>query len=218
MKREKFRVDVEFYREKYLSGNTPWPSDTPDRVFARFLRKIKKDLSFSPVCVDVGCGEGRNTVLLKRIFPASKVIGFDIIMEALVTAKNKVKNFREVLLCQADVFFSPIKSNTADIIIDFGVFHHIRKRDTGRYKKEIRNILKNGGYFLISVFSKKFKHTPDEKRRRDFIYHRKHYDRFFTKKLLESEFRFLKPVEFVETGKKLQWFIYGLFKKEVLKT
>lgn len=215
MKPERFCVDVEFYREKYLSGSTPWPSDTPDRVFDKFLRRIRKEFRNSPVCIDVGCGEGRHTVLLKELLPTSRVIGFDIIMEALVRAKNKAKDFKDVLLCQANVFFSPIKNNTADIIIDFGVFHHVRKKDVGRYKKEIWNILRDGGYFLISVFSRRFKHNPDEKRKRDFIYHRKHYDRFFTKKSLRHEFKFLKPIEIVERGKKLEWFIYGLFRKVI---
>jgi hypothetical protein len=37
---------------------------------------------------------------------------------------------------------------------------------------------------------------------------------FFTEETLKQEFDFLKPIEVLERGKDLEWFIYGLFKKE----
>jgi ubiquinone/menaquinone biosynthesis C-methylase UbiE len=162
----------------------------------------------------MGCGEGRHMILLKKIFPNSKVVGFDILRTPLITTRQRISGFQSTYIAVADVFSIPFKSETFDVVLDFGVFHHVRKKMLRTYKRELMRVLKKGGYFLIGVFSTKFKHHINEVRKRHFIYHKKHYDRFFTEETLKQEFDFLKPIEVLERGKDLEWFIYGLFKKE----
>lgn len=211
----KLKVDIEFYKKAYLSGKTPWPSDVPEKPFYDFLIKIKSVAqNFSPLRIlDIGCGEGRHIILSKEIFPDSKVFGFDIIKEPILTAKKRIIERKNSFLCIADAFFIPFKNSSFDIVIDFGVFHHIRKKDVKKYKSEVLRVLKPGGFFLIGVFSEKYKHYPEENRKRDFIYHRKHYDRFFTEDRLKKEFEELKLIELREEGRGLEWFIYGLFQR-----
>jgi Methylase involved in ubiquinone/menaquinone biosynthesis len=208
-------MDKEFYEKVYQSGKTPWPSDTPEPVFEDFLKKIKPEFDGKSLsCLDAGCGEGRHMILLKKIFPNSKVVGFDILRTPLITTRQRISVFQNTYIAVADVFSIPFKSETFDIVLDFGVFHHVRKKMLRTYKSELMRVLKKGGYFLIGVFSTKFKHHIHEVRKRHFIYHKKHYDRFFTEETLKQEFDFLRPIEVLERGRDLEWFIYGLFKKE----
>ena len=67
-----------------------------------------------------------------------------------------------------------------DLVLDYGCFHHVVTRDWPRYRREIARVLKPGGHLLLSVFSMKFKHHPDERRTRNWLVHRNHYDHFFT--------------------------------------
>lgn len=209
-----FRTDVEFYRKTYLSGKTPWPSDTPEKTFIRFLEKIQQQYKEKNIlCVDIGCGEGRHIKMLRDLFPRSTVVGFDIIREPINSAIRKIGKTNNVLFILANAFFIPIKSESADIVVDFGVFHHIRKKDARYYKSEINRILKRNGVFLIGVFSENFKHHPAEQRNKDFIFHRGHYDRFFTPKTLEREFTFLEKLDVCEEGAGIEFFVYGIFRK-----
>lgn len=212
--KKSFRTDVEFYRKTYLSGKTPWPSDMPEKVFVRFLERIQKQYREKNIlCVDIGCGEGRHMKMLKELFPKATVVGFDIIREPIKSAVRKIGKKKNVFFILANTFFIPIRNESADIVIDFGVFHHIRKKDAGYYKNEVNRILKRNGFFLVGVFSENFKHHPDEQRSKDFIFHREHYDRFFTPKTLEQEFPFLEKLEVCEEGAGIEFFVYGIFRK-----
>lgn len=206
----RFRTDVDFYRRAYNSGKTPWPSDFPEEQFVRFLKNHLWDYKPS-VCVDMGCGEGRHVRLLKDTFDSSIIVGFDVIREPL---NNAIKKSNGAYFLVANVFFIPIKSRTVDLAIDFGLFHHIRKKDSKYYKSELNRILKSGGFFLIGVFSENFRHYENERRKRDFLFHRGHYDRFFTPKSLQEEFDFLEKIEICEWGRGLEYFIYGIFRKK----
>jgi hypothetical protein len=49
-------------------------------------------------------------------------------------------------------------------------------------------MIKPGGYFLLSCFSTKFKHHPNERRTRNWLVHAGHYDRFFRREDFRSLF------------------------------
>jgi SAM-dependent methyltransferase len=77
------------------------------------------------------------------------------------------------------VFALPFASNAFDVVMDYGCLHHVRRADTQRYLDQVVPLIKPGGYFLLSCFSTKFKHHPDERRTRNWLVHAGHYDRFF---------------------------------------
>ena len=75
-----------------------------------------------------------------------------------------------------------------DLVLDYGCFHHVVTRDWARYRRGIARILKPGGHLLLSVFSTKFRHHPGERRTRNWLVHRNHYDHFFTRAELRDAF------------------------------
>jgi len=170
-----------YFEEAYKAGEHGWPIEDPSLFVINFLRKVRlpgKNLRV----LDLGCGEGRHTFLFAQ--KGWRSVGVDYQPLALERAKNiaKQKEFgHDFSFVLGDLFYLPFRSHTFDALIDFGVLHHVPKRDTPVYLKTVVSLLKSNGFFLLSCFSVKFKHYPGEKRKRNWLVHRGHYDRFFKK-------------------------------------
>ena len=61
-------------------------------------------------------------------------------------------------------------------------------RRTAPADRGIARILKPGAHLLLSVFSTKFRHHPEERRTRNWLVHRNHYDHFFTRSEIRDAF------------------------------
>jgi len=177
-----------FFEEAYRTGVHGWPIEDPSRFVVEFLRSFQKKHPRGRI-LDIGCGEGRHTLLFAGA--GHTAIGVDLqplaIRRAKGLAKSKgmTRNFKFVL---GDVFSLPFQPNDFDVLIDYGCLHHVMKKDFSKYLKSTLPLLRPGGYFLLSCFSNKFKHHPGERRSRDWMVHRGHYDRFFWKSDFQALF------------------------------
>lgn len=99
------------------------------------------------ICVDFGCGSGRFLELVSK--GGGLVIGLDS-SNAVESAGEIFKYDSNVLVCQADILRSPIKSNIADLCYSIGVLHHTPSFDQG--VKEISRIVKPNGIVAVSVY------------------------------------------------------------------
>jgi SAM-dependent methyltransferase len=171
-----------YFEKAYQTGEHGWPTTEPSRFVVEFLKGFDRQ-KYRGRVLDIGCGEGRHTLL----FAASghRAVGVDLQSLAIRRArkfarqKGLSKHFRFAV---GDVFSLPFQPASFDVLIDYGCLHHVRKRDFSRYLRGTYPLLRPGGYFLLSCFSHRFKHHPGERRTRDWLVHRGHYDRFFTKK------------------------------------
>ena len=168
-----------YFEEAYRTGEHGWPVEGASAPVVRFLRRFKKETPAGRV-LDIGCGEGRHAALFARAgYPT---VGLDyqplaLVRAARISGNGAARSRLRFIL--GDVFHLPFNPGSFDVVLDYGCLHHIRRRDTGAYLGNIVPVLKPGGYFLLSCFSTRFKHHPDEKRKRDWIVHHGHYDRFF---------------------------------------
>lgn len=116
-------------------------------------RRVKKQLKFLKENVpssflnrrmdDLGCGDGKTTLLLKDIFLPTKLRGFDVLPHQVKRAKDKG--------IEADVIDLEKDVPSGELAIIWGVLHHIDDIDSCLKKiKEnynlvfIREPLKNG--------------------------------------------------------------------------
>ncbi len=162
-----------FFREAYRSNRIGWP-----RTGASFLVRAALDqgfLSSGARVLEIGCGEGRNLQALR--LGGCSVVGMDYLSEPLRTAKATETN--QVPLVQGDLFAVPFRENVFDSILDWGVFHHLKKSERAQYPKWISRLVVPGGLMLLGAFSEQFRHHPGESRRQMFVRHRGHYDVFF---------------------------------------
>ncbi len=178
-----------YFRKAYRRGEHGWPVEGAEPFIAAKLRQLRSRLPGGWV-LDLGCGEGRHTYYAAE--HGYRVTGIDYETLAIRRARAlAVKHPRargRVRFQVGNIFSLPFRQATFDLLIDYGCLHHVTRRDTRRYLDRVLSLLKPGGYFLLSCFSTKFKHHPGERRTRDWVVHRGHYDRFFRKRDFEHIF------------------------------
>jgi SAM-dependent methyltransferase len=217
---ELYRRQRDYFARAYEVGvPTPWPSEVPTPLLARLARRLARRIRGGRV-LDLGCGEGRHTLLFARAGFAT--VGLDYLGAPLRTVAARARRDRlngRVSLVVGDALVPPLKPGTFDVLVDYGCFHHVRKSDWPIYLDRVLNLVKPGGYFHLTVFSTKFKHYPGERRRRNWHVHRNHYDRFFAKRDLPAIFAGrceLLAIE--EEHKGLDGFFHVLMRKRSVAT
>lgn len=97
--------------------------------------------------VDLGCGEGLNTVILAAL--GARVLSVDISDKSLEVTHQRARANNvddNVTLVHADAADLKIEQNTADRVLCAAILHHV---DPAATAKRIRQVLKPGG---IAVF------------------------------------------------------------------
>ena len=178
-----YQRQKKYFEKAYETGTHGWPTVGPTPFVLRAIPRIRKSLdSGRGRILDLGCGEGRHTLACARA--GFDVVGLDYQPLAIRRARafargQKVRGrFRFMV---GDAFQLSFPPNAFDAIIDYGCLHHVKIADTRRYFDSVLPRLKPGGHLVLSCFSIRFKHHPNEKRRRNWLVHRGHYDRFFKK-------------------------------------
>jgi SAM-dependent methyltransferase len=170
-----------YFEQAYRTGEHGWPTTEPSDFVVKVFKKIKPKSSETRV-LDIGCGEGRHTLLAARY--GFRAVGLDYELLAIRRALKFAKDAglaTGFVFFVGDVFKLPFHEKSFDLLIDFGCLHHVKKKDFSKYLESILAQLKPGGYYVLSCFSTQFKHHPGEKRTKDWLVHRGHYDRFFRK-------------------------------------
>ena len=181
-----YRKQEEFFRKAYESGEHGWPIEGPTPEVATLVARLGSRRGKS--ALDLGCGEGRHTILLAK--RGYDVVALDLEPLALRKARAIVAragaSARFVAGNALDLRFPAARF---DLVLDYGCFHHVVTRDWPRYRREVARVLKAGGHLVLSVFSTKFRHHAGERRTRNWIVHRNHYDHFFTAAEIAGAFR-----------------------------
>lgn len=98
--------------------------------------------------VDIGCGPGRFLETIRQ--KGGIAIGIDM-SDAVEAAGDIFKNDSDVLICQADVLQSPLRTESVDGIFSVGVLHHTI--DAQRGFREMVRTIKPSGWVAVSVYS-----------------------------------------------------------------
>lgn len=165
-----------YYKRAYKKGGAQWSGDgSPNPMFVREIGRLKEKLK-NKTALDLGSGEGRHSIYLNR--QRFRVIGIEYQEQALKNAAGKGR--KGLLYVRGDIYRIPLKRGVFGLIIDSGVFHHIRRRDTAPYLDLLESLLVPGGFLLLSCFSTDFRHADGKIYKRGFVAHQNHYDRFST--------------------------------------
>lgn len=173
-----YAAQKRFFRKAYETGRHGWPSAGATPQVAALLAKLGPGRGRA--ALDLGCGEGRHTVLLAR--RGWEATGLDYDAGALAGAKSALRKAGlTARLVRGEALALEFPDGAFDLVLDYGCFHHVVSRDWGRYRRGVARVLKPGGHLILSVFSTKFRHHPGERRTRPWLVHRGHYDRFFSR-------------------------------------
>ncbi len=173
-----------YFEQAYESGQHGWPTTEATPFVVQSVKRLIRNgsLARGGRVLDLGCGEGRHTFACVEL--GLNAIGLDYqplaVKRALSMPKARQLR-RNYWFLVGDTFHLPFEAETFDLIIDCGCFHHVRKSDTLVYLRSVVPLLTSCGHFILSCFSWRFRHYPQERRTRDWLVHRGHYDRFFKK-------------------------------------
>ncbi len=131
---------------------------TRNKVWEEVLNFIS-DLKENSIIVDLGCGNLRNSLAISKMEKNKKLkfICMDISKSMIKISKNKIvneNNNHKFFFLLANGKEIPLKEKLVDRVIVIAVFHHLTKKDTENFAREIHRILKENGKFLLSVWKK----------------------------------------------------------------
>lgn len=101
--------------------------------------------------IEIGCGTGNLSILIKRLHPQAQVVGLDPDPKALARARRKAE--REALSVQLDRGFAeelPYLDASFDRVFSAFMFHHLEPDEKEKTLQEARRVLKpNASLHLV---------------------------------------------------------------------
>jgi cyclopropane fatty-acyl-phospholipid synthase-like methyltransferase len=111
------------------------------------------DLQPGQRILEIGCGTGNLTILVKTRYPAVDIVGVDPDPKALDRARRKAD--RQRVSVQLDRGFSDdlhYPDESYDRVLSAFMFHHLERDEKKRSLREIRRVLKPGGSLHLLDF------------------------------------------------------------------
>lgn len=127
--------------------------NNPLRAFIQEYYEIKPFLPYADKVkgksvLEIGCGNGFGSSLVKKYFQPKSVTGVDLDPKMIAQAKQ---NYPQSSFEVGDVTKLNFPNKSFDAVFDFGVIHHVPNWPNAL--EEIFRVLKPGGYFLAEDFS-----------------------------------------------------------------
>ena len=178
--------EITFTGERYIPE---YFVDTNDEIVKEHEDRYNSIIKIitNRIVLDAACGSGYGSYEISK--HAKSVIGIDISDESINYA---IKNYKSENLNfeVASVTNLPFLDNSFDVVVSFETIEHISEEAQILFLKQIKNVLKDDGYFVIS--------TPDKLNYSDKSNYK---NEFHIKEFYEDEFykfllSFFKNVKF----------------------
>jgi len=123
---------------------------TREKVFKNALVEQAK-IKANHRVLDLACGTGTLTVLIKNTQPQAAVVGIDGDAKILEIAKTKAKKSGvEIGFDEGMSFDLPYEDESFDRVISSLFFHHLTRENKLRTLGEVKRILKSNGEFHVA--------------------------------------------------------------------
>jgi ubiquinone/menaquinone biosynthesis C-methylase UbiE len=132
--------------------------DSFAKTFANSLRhRLLQRANIQPdqSVLDLGCGTGLLTMMIKRSVPESHLTGLDGDEAVLKIARDK-SHGTDIQWNHALAFDMPYPDQSFDVVVSSFVTHHLTSADKVRTFKEVRRVLRPDSWFHIVDFGPPF--------------------------------------------------------------
>lgn len=105
--------------------------------------------------LEIGCGTGSFSILIKQIYADVDVVGLDPDPKALARARRK--SIKAAVSIQFDRGFSdslPYDEGTFDYVFSSMMFHHLKLEEKEKTLRGVKRVLKPGALFAMLDFEK----------------------------------------------------------------
>ena len=120
-----------------------------------FKRRLVKQTDIQPNMrvLDLGCGTGTLTIMLKQSAPQAQIIGLDGDEDVLAIARSKASQVGVDIQWQNGLAYDlPYPDNSFDRVVSSLVVHHLVSADKLRAFQEVYRVLRGGGEFHMVDF------------------------------------------------------------------
>jgi ubiquinone/menaquinone biosynthesis C-methylase UbiE len=114
------------------------------------LVPFPEDWFKNKVCLDAGCGGGRNSLAMARL-GAKDVVGIDLGEEGLADARRRAREMSNVRFQHASIMDIPFADGTFDMVWCAGVL--MITADENQALDELARVVKKGGYLYLLVYA-----------------------------------------------------------------
>ncbi len=124
-----------------------------------FKRRLIERANIQPKMnvLDLGCGTGTLTVMLKQSAPMANVTGLDGDPQVLSIAQSKAEEANvNIKWDQGLANKLPYPDSSFDLVVSSLMIHHLTRADKLRAFREVHRILRPAGWFRIVDFGKPF--------------------------------------------------------------
>ncbi len=171
------------------------------RALRLFLRKDFRRIPKSGPALDLGCGSGRNIVVLAK---HRKVIGLDYSREAIRQARQLARRHgvaQRITYKVHDLSKRwPVANSSCALAIDMSCIHLLNPRQRKTYADELKRVLQPGGYFLIftiasgALTGRWRRARPGRESGSYVVSANGHTEKAFTAAELKRQFHDLRPI------------------------
>jgi ubiquinone/menaquinone biosynthesis C-methylase UbiE len=130
--------------EKFLSNNS-WSKKRGLTLAKKLLDLVEFDDRTD--FLEIGCGTGEVSKHIAKNYIGS-VTATDIDPEQIAIARRGSSNIANLTFQEADAIDLPFDDKSFDVVISFGVLHHVDKWQTAL--TEVKRVLRPGGYFIFA--------------------------------------------------------------------
>ncbi|MBC2399614.1 class I SAM-dependent methyltransferase [Clostridium tetanomorphum] len=145
------KVDSEWWNKFYSNKEkqVPFFKNIPDE---NLISYFDRGLLTRGKALDIGCGNGRNSLYLAE--KGFEVCGIDFSRTSIEWGSELTKedSRRITFLCKS-IFDFESEPESFDFIYDAGCFHHIKPHRRNQYLNIILKYLKPTGYFAMNCFN-----------------------------------------------------------------
>ncbi|MBI3032771.1 class I SAM-dependent methyltransferase [Candidatus Woesearchaeota archaeon] len=167
---------------EFMMMNNPLRAFIQKKIEIKRLRKYAT-LEKDKIVLEIGCGNGNGTTLIKQYFSPKKIYAIDLDPKMISLAKKKHNHDKTINLSVGNAAKLKFKSNQFDAVIDFGIIHHIPNWKT--CLKEIKRVLKPGGELILEDLSIETFSTPFGRILKRILKHP--YERMYTQEQFTVE-------------------------------